>query len=499
MLTNDAPAPATSRSADAAPLSSLVIFGGTGDLARRKLLPALARLSLRGAINARTRIVGVATSPENTEESYRELVRASLVAAEVEPDAAAALCSTCIHYQGLGDRGEGAFRALGARLEELEREHDLPPRRAFYLALPTGALGPAIQGLRAAGLHEDPDGGWTRVVVEKPFGNDLASAEELVELLRGSFREEQIFRIDHYLGKETVQNLLAFRFGNPVIEGLWNRDRIAAVEISVSEQLGVGTRAGYYDRSGALRDMVQNHLVQLLTLVAMEVPPVIDATSVRYEKAKVLRSMGALAGSDVVYGQYAPGEIDGERVSGYLDEDGVGAGSATETFAALRCSIQSWRWQGVPFYLRTGKRMGRRLTRIGVQFKESPVCMFESDGVCKVSRNVLTLTLQPDEGFSLYIDVKQPGSTTELERIPLSFRHGEHFGPLPDAYETLLLDVLRGDQTLFVHSDEVLASWRVFDPLLGRKREVHPYPAGSWGPDAAARFAIADRALMRDH
>ncbi|MEM1450468.1 MAG: glucose-6-phosphate dehydrogenase [Planctomycetota bacterium] len=490
---------ATSRAADTAPLSTLVIFGGTGDLARRKLLPALARLSLRGAIDARTRIVGVATSPENTEASYRELVRESLVAAEVEPEAASALCSSCVHYQGLGDRGDGAYRALGERLEALEREHDLPPRRAFYLALPTGALGPAIRGLSAAGLNADPEGGWTRVVVEKPFGHDLASAEELVDLLRGSFQEEQIFRIDHYLGKETVQNLLAFRFGNPVFEGLWNRDKIAAVEISVSEELGVGTRAGYYDHSGALRDMVQNHLVQLLTLVAMEVPPVIDAASVRYEKAKVLRSMTPFSSTDVAYGQYAPGEVGGASVPGYLDEDGVEPGSQTETFAALRCSIQSWRWQGVPFYLRTGKRMARRLTRIGVMFKESPVCMFEADGVCKVSRNVLTLTMQPDEGFSLYIDVKQPGSTTELERIPLSFRHGDHFGALPDAYETLLLDVLRGDQTLFVHSDEVLASWRIFDPLLERRREVHPYPAGSWGPDAAGGFAIADRALMREH
>lgn len=479
----------------ATPPSTLVIFGGTGDLARRKLLPALAHLTASGAISPETRIVGVATSPENTEESYRELVAESLAAADVAPDVAATLCKQCVHYQGLGDRSQSAYQALGERLTALEAEHDLPPRRAFYLALPTAALGGAVRGLTSAGLNADHAGGWTRVVIEKPFGMDLASAHALVDVLRSSFREEQIFRIDHYLGKETVQNLLAFRFGNSIFEALWNRDQIAAVEITVAEELGLGTRAGYYDQSGALRDMIQNHLAQLLTLVAMEVPPHIDADSVRYEKAKVLRSLAPLAKSDVVFGQYAK---SGEFL-GYHDEKDVPADSRTETFAAVRCEIMNWRWRGVPFYLRSGKRMGRRLTRIGVQFKESPVCMFENEGVCEVNRNVLTMTLQPDPGFSLYMNVKEPGTGIELDQFPLTFRHGDHFGDLPDAYETLLLDVLRGDQTLFVHSDEVLRSWDVFDPLLTMNHTIHPYEAGTWGPKAADGFGIADRDLMRDH
>lgn len=481
----------------APPPSILVIFGGTGDLARRKLLPALAHLAESGAISDRTQIVGVATNPANTEESYRALVSEALDAAGVPGEVAEALCRTCIHYQSLENRSPAAYAALGARLREIEQANDLPPRRSFYLALPTGALAGAVDGLRGAGLHRDQQGGWTRIVIEKPFGTDLASARALVELLRGSFEEHQIFRIDHYLGKETVQNLLAFRFGNAMFEGMWNRDRIAAVEITVAEELGVGTRASYYDRSGALRDMIQNHLTQLLTLVAMEVPPHIDADSVRYEKAKVLRSIAPLAKSDVIFGRYSGGEVIGRDVPGYLEEPGVAEGSSTETFVALRCSIMNWRWQGVPFYLRTGKRMGRRLSCIGIQFKDSPVCMFENEGVCEVSRNVLTMTLQPDPGFSLYMNVKEPGSTVKLDRIPLRFRHSEHFDGLPDAYETLLLDVLRGDQTLFVHSDEVLRSWELFDPVLGMNHELHPYTAGTWGPDAAAGFGIADRDLMR--
>ncbi|QDV09116.1 Glucose-6-phosphate 1-dehydrogenase [Planctomycetes bacterium Poly30] len=479
----------------ATPPSTLVIFGGTGDLARRKLLPALAELTAAGSISPKTRIVGVATSPENTEASYRQLVAKSLVEADVPPEVAKALCQDCVHYQGLGDGSTAAYQALGERLLALEAEHDLPPRRAFYLALPTAALGKAVQGLTAAGLNADHSGGWTRVVLEKPFGTDLASAHALIDVLRNSFREEQIFRIDHYLGKETVQNLLAFRFGNSIFEALWNRDRIAAVEITVAEELGLGSRAGYYDKSGALRDMIQNHLTQLLTLVAMEVPPHIDADSVRYEKAKVLRSLAPLSKSDVVFGQYAR---NGELL-GYHEEKDVPSDSSTETFAAVRCEIMNWRWRGVPFYLRSGKRMGRRLTRIGVQFKESPVCMFENEGVCEVNRNVLTMTLQPDPGFSLYMNVKEPGSGIMLDQFPLTFRHDEHFDDLPDAYETLLLDILRGDQTLFVHSDEVLRSWDVFDPVLTMNHTIHPYEAGTWGPQAANVFGIADQALMRDH
>jgi glucose-6-phosphate 1-dehydrogenase len=479
--------------------SILVIFGGTGDLARRKLLPALGKHVLAGALSERTQVIGVAQNPANDETNFRALARECMAAAGHSGPAIEDFCRERVHYQPLGAGDTPDYAALAARLGELERRLELPPRHTFYLALPTEALDDAVRGLTRAGLNASHPGGWTRVVVEKPFGHDLESARALVEQMRGAFEEEQIFRIDHYLGKETVQNLLAFRFGNTLFESVWNRDRIAAVEIMVAEELGVGTRARYYDKSGAMRDMVQNHLAQLLSLVAMEVPPLMDAESVRYEKAKVLRSVAPLAKSDVVFGQYVGGEIGGTPVDGYLEADGIPADSRTETFAALRVNVQNWRWQGVPFYLRTGKRMGRRLTRIGVQFKESPVCMFERNGVCKVSHNVLTMTLQPDEGFSLYMDVKQPGSIVELKRIPLSFRHSDYFDALPEAYETLLLDVLRGDQTLFVHSHEVIRSWRVFDPVLELQHDIHPYPSGSFGPAAAERFSIADRDLMRSH
>jgi len=479
--------------------SVLVIFGGTGDLARRKLLPALGRHATTGAIHPATQVIGVAQNPSNTEESFRALALESMATAGLSGPAIERFCRERVHYQPLGAGATADFVALGTRLEALEARNQSAARRAFYLALPTAALDDAIRGLVGAGLNRSAADGWTRVVVEKPFGHDLASARALVELMRGAFEEDQIYRIDHYLGKETVQNLLAFRFGNTLFEAVWNRDRIAAVEIMVSEELGVGSRARYYDKSGATRDMLQNHLAQLLSLVAMEVPPLMDAESVRYEKAKVLRSIAPLSKSDVVFGQYAGGEIGGTAVDGYLNEDGVPRDSRTETFAALRVYIQNWRWQGVPFYLRTGKRLGRRLTRIGVQFKESPVCMFEKNGVCKVSHNVLTITLQPDEGFSLYMDVKEPGSISELRRFPLTFRHRDHFGPLPEAYETLLLDVLRGDQTLFVHSHEVIRSWKVFDPVLSLDHTIHPYASGSFGPAAAEKFGIADRDLMRQH
>ncbi len=477
--------------------SILIIFGGTGDLSRRKLLPALGRMAVEGDLSENCHIVGVATNREHRDETFRELGGQAMADAGVVGEAVAELVQNRLHYQSIAGGTAQDFQALADRLDEISRQHGIPPRRTFFLALPTSVLGSTIRGLGAVGLNRVADGGWTRVVIEKPFGYDLPSAIELVETVRESFHEKQIYRIDHYLGKEMVQNLFAFRFGNAIFESVWNRDRIAAVEIMVAEDLGVGSRAGYYDKSGALRDMVQNHLTQLLTLVAMEVPPVIAADSVRYEKTKVLQSIAPIAPSDVVLGQYTPGEIQGESVSGYLQEEGVAEGSQTETFVALKVEIMNWRWQGVPFYLRTGKRLGRRSTRIGVHFKQSPVCMFESQGVCDINSNVMLLKLQPDEGFSMFIDVKKPGSSTGLQRIPLSYNYGDLFDSLPDAYQTLLLDVLEGDQTLFVHSDEVLESWKLFDPLLRFPREIRPYAAGSWGPAEAESLGITERELMR--
>ncbi len=322
-------------------------------------------------------------------------------------------------------------------------------------------------------------------MVEKPFGQDLESARELNQLVHRYFDESQIYRIDHYLGKETVQNLLVFRFANPIFESLWNRQYVDNVQITVSEELGVGTRAPYYDDSGALRDMVQNHLTQLLSLSAMEAPVSFDANAVRDEKVKVLRSANPPTDREVVFGQYGEGVLGDEPVPGYREEEGVRPGSKTETYVALRLEIDNWRWNGVPFYLRTGKRLPRKLTQIDVVFREPPVCLFQGMEGCQIESNVLRITLQPEEGFSLFFQVKTPGDSMQLKTHPLRFRYGEAFEPLPDAYRTLIRDLVEGDQTLFVRGDEVEASWQLYDPILKDPPETQPYAAGTWGPRKA--------------
>ncbi|MFO8098391.1 MAG: glucose-6-phosphate dehydrogenase [Salinibacter sp.] len=400
--------------------------------------------------------------------------------------------------RSLGDNGND-YDALRRRVDQLERHRDLPGNRAFYLSLPPTIYGPAIEGIGEVGLSDGP--GWTRLVVEKPFGHDLASAQDLNALVHRFFDEEEVYRIDHYLGKETVQNLLAFRFGNALFESLWNREHIERVEITVSEALGVGERAGYYDQSGHVRDMVQNHLTQLLTLVAMEPPARMAPDAIRDEKVKVLRSVQQPdPEQDVVLGQYDAGTVDGASVAAYTDEPDVPADSTTETFAAVRLGVANWRWQGVPFYLRTGKRLPRKLTQIAVRFQRAPVALFQSDGEpclpaaadCEAAPNELLITLQPDEGFDLRFEVKAPGNNDDgsmtLETQQLSFSYRDAFGPVPDAYETLLRDVIVGDPTLFVRADEVEASWRLYAPLLAADGPVHPYAAGTWGPEAVDRL-----------
>ncbi len=477
--------------------SLFIIFGGTGDLSRRKLLPAIGRLAADGCIAENCQVLGVARDTRQNDASFRSLAREVMAASGLQPETIAALCDHRLHYQAIGKGTASDYRALGARIEDIERKHGLPARRTFYLALPTAALGGTLVRLGETGLNRS-NSGWVRIVVEKPFGYDLQSARELVGVVRKYFEEKQVYRIDHYLGKETVQNLMVFRFGNPIFESLWNRDHIDSVQISVAEDGGVGTRADYYDRSGALRDMVQNHLTQLMTLLAMEVPPVIGADSVRYEKVKVLQSIAPILRGDVVFGQYTGGTIRDQAVPAYRDEEGVSPDSGTETFVALKLEIMNWRWQGVPFYLRTGKRLSRRMTRVGVRFKNAPVCMFEVDGACVVKPNTLLLTLQPDEGFSLHIGVKKPGSTSDVAQIPLAFRYSDMFDSMPEAYQTLILDVLEGDQTLFVHSDEVLESWKLYDPLLQQEHRVCPYAAGTCGPAEAERLAISERGLFEN-
>ncbi len=462
-----------------------VIVGGTGDLAQRKLLPALAR-ALGRASDVESVVLAVSRTADMDDDAYRDFARAALDRAGVTDPAALDWCGRKLHHMPLPETSASSWTAVKERIEAVESEHGLPGNRVFYLALPPDAFPGTIMALGDAGLAEGP--GWTRLVIEKPFGRDLASARALNALVHRHFDESQVYRIDHYLGKETVQNLLVFRFANPVFEDVWNRDRVASVRITVAESLGVEHRAAYYEHAGALRDMIQNHATQLLTLVAMEAPAAFDAAAIRAEKVKVLRSIAPLDPDAMVLGQYAAGEIDGKAVPGYRDEPGVAPDSRTETFAALRLDVATWRWQGVPFFLRTGKRLGRRLTRIVVTFRRPPVEIFEPfQDACRLGSNVLVLTLQPDEGFDLGFEVKTPGEGVELASQRLRFRYDEAFAPLPDAYETLLRDIVQGDQTLFVHADEVEAAWRLYDPLLAHKPEPLPYAAGSRGPAAADR------------
>jgi glucose-6-phosphate 1-dehydrogenase len=331
--------------------------------------------------------------------------------------------------------------------------------------------------------------------VEKPFGQDLPSARALNRELLQHLAESQIYRIDHYLGKETVQNLLVFRFANSIFESLWNRERVRAVELVVAEELGVGTRAGYYDTSGALRDMIQNHMTQLVTLVGMEVPSAFEANAIRYEKIKVLRSIAPVDTRKVVRGRYVAGELAGKPVVGYLEEKGVPRDSETETFVALELGLDTWRWQGVPFYLHTGKRLAKRLTQIAVHFRDVPVSLFK--GVCTGldTPDVLVITVQPDEGFSLHFDVKMPGQPFRLARVPLDFRYKDLFQEMPEAYETLLADTWHGDQTLFVHADEVQESWRIYTPLIEHPPALTEYRAGTMGPKEAAPLTASGTSL----
>jgi glucose-6-phosphate 1-dehydrogenase len=459
-----------------------VIVGATGDLMRRKLLPALYQLMSDGLLPARSRILGVGRDEKLTDEGFRAQARAALDnAGAASREKIRRWCSASIDYQAIGEGAAADYARLAARIAEIERRHALGGNRVLYLALPPAAFPGTIEALGKARLNRSK--GWTRVVIEKPFGHDLASARQLNALVHRHFDEAQVYRIDHYLGKETVQNLLAFRFGNAMFESAWNRDHIESVQISVDEELGVEQRAGYYEHTGALRDMVQNHLTQLLTLAAMEVPAVFDAHAIRLEKVKVLRSVAPIRDGAVVFGQYAAGKSGRSRLPGYRQEPGVAARSRTETFVLLRLEIDNWRWQGVPFYLRTGKRLDRQATEITITFRRPPVALFRALDGCTAQTNVLVMTLQPEEGFDLSFEVKAPGEPFTLQTRHMTFRYAEAFGrSRSTGYETLLLEVVRGDQTLFVHADEAEASWRLYSPVLRKRRRLHFYPAGSPGP-----------------
>ena len=481
--------------------SVFVVFGASGDLTRRKLLPAIYHLSRAQKLPAQFFIVGIARTPL-TDEAFRDQFYESLkefagVESPSRDDVASSVAKR-LHYMAGEFDSADLYKRLGERLRELEVEGVL-----FYLAIPPSVYSAVARGLGAAGLSKPEQHGWRRVIVEKPFGVDLETARALNAVLHEHFDEEQIFRIDHYLGKETVQNLLVFRFANGMFEPIWNRRYIDHVQITAAETVGVERRASYYEGAGALRDMVQNHLMQLLSLVAMEPPTAFTASSVRDRKMDALAAVQPLVGDDpqkdtrIVRGQYGAGWVAGDQVPGYREEPGVDAQSKTETFVALRMDLDSWRWAGVPFYLRTGKRLPKRITEIAIQFKRPPLEIFRRVTPTSVSPNLLIVNVQPDEGISVRFQAKLPGTRMQLAPVMMNFRYGSAFGGgVPEAYETLLLDALIGDATLFARHDFVETSWSLITPVHERwKQEAAPVPiyeAGHWGPPEADSLVAQD-------
>ncbi len=475
---------------------AVVIFGASGDLTMRKLVPALFALDALGELPSGFAVAGAASTPMS-DDDFRAKMRDALDKfARKKPAAVEDGEALWKHFEaGLryvaGDFSEASsFAQLKSVLEETDKARGTRGNRLFYCATPPAAFPVIVKQLRAAGLIEPPHGEkWTRIVLEKPFGRDLSSARALNQLVRENLDESQVFRIDHYLGKETVQNLLVLRFGNSIFEPIWNRNYVDHVEITAAEELGVERRGKYYDSAGVLRDMIQNHVLQLVNLTAMEPPVAFDADAVRDEKVKVLRAIRPIVGPDVgrqvVLGQYEAGAILGQDVPGYRDEPDVAKDSKTPTFVAAKILIDSWRWEGVPFYLRSGKRLPKRVTEIALQFKALPHSLFVRG---QAQPNVLSIRVQPDEGITLRFAAKVPGESYRPRAVNMDFRYGATFGgEAPEAYERLLLDALRGDQTLFTRRDEVEQAWRLVGGILDATAETEPfgYEAGSWGPRQA--------------
>jgi glucose-6-phosphate 1-dehydrogenase len=478
--------------------ATLVIFGASGDLTRRKLLPAVYHLSRGQRLPARFHVIGVARTPM-TDDQFRQQFNDSLkeFAGVKSPDeVSTAMARELTYFAGEMD-DPALYDKLAAALKQTGDDGVL-----FYLAIPPSACEMVIQRLSAASLTKpSTEDGWRRIIVEKPFGTDLATARALNRLLHAHVDESQVFRIDHYLGKETVQNLLVFRFANGMFEPVWNRRYIDHVQITAAEIVGVERRASYYEGAGALRDMVQNHLMQVLALVAMEPPSTFSAESVRDRKHDALMSIQPLVdngGGAIVRAQYEAGWVNGTEVPGYRREEGVNPASTTETYVALRLNLDSWRWAGVPFYIRTGKRMPKRTTEIAIQFRKPPLHIFKRVSPTYVSPNLLIVNVQPDEGISVRFEAKLPGSRMQLAPVMMNFRYGGAFGmAVPEAYETLLLDAMLGDPTLFARHDFVEDSWALITPVheawaASGVRTLPTYEAGEWGPDEAGAMMAAD-------
>ena len=482
----------------------LVIFGVTGDLSRKKLMPAVYDLANRGLLPPGFSLVGFARRDWENED-FSQIVHDSIKEHARTPFREEVWAQLAEGFRFIpGDfSDDAAFAELKRTIEELDEARGTDGNHAFYLSIPPKFFRDVVGQLKKHGLADQRDGSWRRVVVEKPFGHDLASARELNEVVSEVFPHNSVFRIDHYLGKETVQNMLAFRFANSMFEPIWNSNYVDHVQITMAEDVGIGGRAGYYDGIGAARDVIQDHLLQLLALVAMEEPVSFDGDSLRLEKQKVLSAVQRPERLDLhtARGQYAPGWAGGVKVGGYLDEQDIPKSSRTETFAAIRLDLDTRRWARVPFYLRTGKRLGRRVTEVAIGFKEAPHLPFSRTATEELGTNALVMRIQPDEGVTVRFGAKVPGTQMEIRDVSMDFAYGGSFvESSPEAYERLILDVLLGEPPLFPHHQEVELSWEILDPIIdywADRGKPEPYPSGTWGPQNSYDMLARDGRTWR--